>query len=70
VAYTKTNYKTKKALKEAFKRGDVIHVFQPGMFGPQVPDGPVALEGPHYPEPHKWYASVEVKDGKITKIFR
>ena len=26
------------------------------------------LEGPHYPEPHKWYAEVEMKDGVIVKV--
>ena len=69
MAYTMKNYKTKKALKEDFAAGTIIAVYQPGgLFGPDVKDGTVAVEGPHYPEPHKWYAQVEVKDGKIIKI--
>jgi hypothetical protein len=26
------------------------------------------VEGPHYPEPHKWYAEVEVKDYIVVKV--
>ena len=68
MAYTVKNYKTKKALKEDLQAGKRIEVYQPGPFGPAVHDGRVALEGPHYPEPHKWYASAVVKDGIIVKV--
>jgi len=67
--YTFTNYKTKKAMREAFKAGGKIEVFQPGGFFPAKTDGQVTLEGPHYPEPHRWYASVEIKDSVITRII-
>ena len=63
--YTEINFKTKKALKEAIASGKQIGTFQPGPF-PAIRDGSVALEGPHYPEPHKWYASAIVKDGYIV----
>jgi len=46
----------------------VIEVYQPGPFGPNVQDGRGAIEGPHYPEPHKWYADVNVAGGVVTKI--
>lgn len=26
------------------------------------------VEGPHFPQPHRWYAQVEVKDGKVIKV--
>jgi len=52
-------------LKEALARGVEVEVYQPGPFGPAVRNGRVALEGPHYPKPHRWYASAEVKDGSI-----
>jgi len=65
--YTIFNFKSKKALKEAHARGLSIPVYQPGPFGPDVSDGPAILEGPHYPEPHKWYARVEVEAGQIKK---
>jgi len=68
MAYTVRNFKTKKALVDAFKRGETIEVYQPGPFGPTVKDGMVSLEGPHYPEPHRWYLSAEVRDGVIVRI--
>jgi hypothetical protein len=68
VAYTRTDYKTKKALKEAVANGDPVRVYQPGgVFGPEIEDGTCYLEGPHYPKPHTWYASCQVKDGVIIK---
>lgn len=66
--YSRENFKTKKALKDAVKIRPVP-CFQPnGVFGPDVPDGDHACEGPHYPEPHRWYATVTVKDGCITRV--
>jgi len=67
--YTIENFKTKKALKEAVKRGDSVEVYQPGPFGDNVPRcGSVALEGPHYPEPHRWYASATLENGLVVKV--
>jgi len=67
--YTYENFKTKKALKEAVANGEKIAIYQPGPFGGEDPkDGKFCVEGPHYPEPHRWYAEVEVKDGYITKV--
>lgn len=70
--YTTFNYRTKKALKEAVSAGIVVPVFQPNadVTGFPVPtQGRVSIEGPHYPEPHRWYASVEIKDGVIVKVI-
>ena len=56
--YTNINFKTKKALKEAVANGEKITYYQPGPFGGNEPkDGIIFVEGPHYPEPHKWYES-------------
>lgn len=71
MAYTDRNFKTKKALKEALANGDEITVYQPGVFGytgTAPKDGTVYLEGPHYPEPHKWYAQGTMKDGLLVSI--
>jgi hypothetical protein len=69
MAYTVTNYKTKKALIEDFKSGKMIEVYQPRPFGPDIKDGKkITLEGPHYPEAHKWYASAIVQNQIITSI--
>jgi hypothetical protein len=90
--YTHTNFKTKKALKDAVAaylaglqapipqpgtlgaviakpKAKPITVYQPGPFGGNEPkDGEVTIEGPHYPEPHRWYARATLKDGCIVKV--
>lgn len=68
MAYTDVNFKTKKALKAAVKEGKQVTVFQPGPFGGSVRDGQVCLEGPHYPEPHRWYATATVKAGVVVSV--
>lgn len=68
--YVRPNYKTKKALREAVARGGIVAVFQPGLFGSgDVENGKFAVEGPHYPEPHRWYAQVIVESGKVVKVI-
>jgi len=69
MAYTIQNFKTKKQLKTALAEGRCISVYQPGPFGPDVPaDGIVYLEGPHYPEPHRWYAQGTMEDGRLVSV--
>jgi hypothetical protein len=65
--YTSINFKTKKQLKEALANGKKVGVFSPGPF-PCPDNGKVALEGPHYPEPHKWYAQAIVENGYIISV--
>lgn len=65
--YVDPNFATKKLLKEAVKTGQVVLVFSPGPF-PCPQNGSVAVEGPHYPKPHRWYAEVEVKDGRVISV--
>ena len=67
--YTDRNFKTKKALKQAVADGERITVYQPGPFGGNEPsDGRITLEGPHYPEPHRWYASATLANGIIVSV--
>ena len=70
MAYVDPNFPTKKALKEAVKNGDRVTVYQPGgMFDLTVRNGQVSVEGPHYPQPHRWYAVVEVSpDNVVTRV--
>lgn len=69
MAYCVENFKTKKALKEAVAAGKTVRVFQPGPFASTCPDnGLVFLEGPHYPQPHTWYAQATIKDGTVVKV--
>lgn len=65
--YVTPNFKTKKALKEAVKAGERVAVFSPGPFLAKT-NGTESVEGPHYPEPHRWYARVEVEDGEVVKV--
>ncbi len=68
--YTNTNFRTKKQLKEAIAAGvGNLGVYQPGPFGGSEPsDGWVTLEGPHYPEAHKWYAKARLVNGQIVEV--
>ncbi len=81
--YSVKNFKTKKALKEAvalYNAGDVpegkafrgptpVLYYQPGPFGGNEPlNGEVFLEGPHFPEPHRWYAQCTCEGGVIVGV--
>jgi hypothetical protein len=46
-----------------------VTYYQPGPFAGNEPkDGTIYVEGPHYPQPHKFYAACIVKDGVIVKV--
>ena len=67
--YTSVNFKTKKALKEAIKSGERITIYQPGPYSGNEPsEGEVALEGPHFPDPHTWYATGILKNRFLIKV--
>lgn len=72
--YTTKNFKSKKELKaavEAFKLDSAhnapVRLFAPGLGQPKE-NGIEFIEGPHYPEPHKWYAQVQVENGIVVKV--
>ena len=72
--YTDRNFKTKKELKEAVAKhlageGPAVTYYQPGGFFPTDLNAKmITVEGPHYPQPHKWYARCETKNGVIIKV--
>ena len=74
VMYTHKNFKSKKELKaavDAFNAGTgpKVTYFQPGPFGGNEPkDGTFCIVGPHYPQPHRFYATCAAKDGAIIKV--
>lgn len=68
MAYVDPNYKSKKAFKDAVKAGVQHRPYNPGGMYPVPENGPVAIEGPHYPKPHTWYASCIVADGVIVSV--
>jgi hypothetical protein len=67
MTYTTINFKTKAELKRAVKDGKRVTVCEPGV-GNVPMNGKVYLEGPHYPQPHTWYATAELKDGKVVSV--
>lgn len=70
MSYTLTNYPTKKALKEAVANGDDgVHLQRESLGQKPNMNGIAYVEGPHFPQPHKWYARVQIKDGKIVKVL-
>ena len=71
--FTKNNPGTVGAviLSAQVRRASPVTVFQPNsdLTGASVPrDGKVYLEGPHYPEPHRWYAEAWLKDGEVIRV--
>ena len=68
MAYATGNPRTKKELKLAVASEHPPKVFSPGPFGCKL-DGVEFIEGPHYPEPHRWYAKVQVEGGVIVKVL-
>lgn len=70
--YTITNFKTKKALKEAVRlyndgKGKKVEYYQPGL-GDCPKDGSFVVEMPHYPEPHRVYANCVAEDNGIISV--
>ena len=71
--YAMIDYKSKKAFKEAVAAGAHVGIYQPNEMFPNpkaAPDftGTAAVEGPHFPKAHSWYATVEVVEGRVVKV--
>ena len=45
----------------------LVRVFQPGL-GTVPLDSVVYLEGPWYPEPHRWYAQGVMRAGRLVSV--
>lgn len=68
MSYVNPNYKSKKAFREAVAAGVIHRPYNPsGMFAPPT-EGSDVIEGPHYPQPHRWYAQVEIRGGVVVKV--
>lgn len=65
--YVWPNFKSKKALKEAVKSGVRVTVFGVGLSSGPEGRTECFVEGPHYPEPHRWYAKVKT-DGSAEGV--
>lgn len=73
MAYTTKNYRSKKQLVEDFKAGKQIEVYQPNadITGYDL-KGPceTTIEGPHYPEPHRFYVRVSVNENNVITAIK
>ena len=71
--YAEGNPQTKRQLKEWIAEGRTVCAFLPNSditgFTTQT-DGTAVIEGPHYPQPHRWYAQVELEDGRIVRVIK
>lgn len=67
MSYVDPNYKSKKEFIAAVKSGVKHETYNPSGMFPTPKNGNDVVEGPHYPQPHKWYASVTVENGIVTK---
>jgi len=68
MAYVDPNYKTKKAFKKAVQAGIEHVTYNPSGMFPVKQNGNDVVEGPHYPQAHRWYAAVTVEDGVVVKV--
>jgi hypothetical protein len=68
MAYVRPNYKSKKEFKLAVEQGVKHYPYNPSGMFPTTANGTEFIEGPHYPQPHKWYATVTVKDGCVISV--
>lgn len=69
MSYVYPNYKSKAALKRALVAGEKVICKDNTPFGYHlVAEGTAYVEGPHYPQPHKWYGKVICKDGRVISV--
>ncbi len=70
MAYVYPNYPSKAALSRAIKAGlDTITACENTPAGQEpIQEGSCVLEGPHWPEPHRWYGQAVVKEGRVVSV--
>lgn len=50
------------------KMPEKVRFYQPGLGPPTPYNGTITVEGPHFPEPHRWYAQVTIKEGEAVSV--
>jgi len=69
MSYIYPNFKTKKEAKQALQLGQTITCRRNCPWGHEtISEGTETIEGPHYPEPHKWYGKAIIKEGLVIKL--
>jgi hypothetical protein len=65
--YIASNPPTKKALRELIGQRVTAYTLTP--FGREDhTTGRYAISGPHYPQPHRWYANVVIEGGVLKSV--
>jgi hypothetical protein len=59
----------RRVVTDAIERGERVTIYAPGI-GPDYSNrtGSATVEGPHYPEPHTWYAEVTLESGVVKEV--
>ena len=69
MSYIYPNFKTKKAAIDAIKRGERITCKSNTPWGQaEITNGTESIEGPHFPEAHKWYGIATIQAGRVVKL--
>ena len=70
MAYVTGNPKSKAELRRRIAVGEAFMVFQPGGFSLDIDPGrQVAIEGPHFPAPHRWWGIATLNaSGTIASV--
>lgn len=70
MAYVTGNPKSKAELRRRIAAGEAFMVFQPGGFNLDIDPGrQIAIEGPHSPEPHRWWGIATLNaSGTIASV--
>lgn len=68
-AYLYPNLKSKAAYKRALVDGVRIVARENTPTGQYpIENGTTVFEGPHYPEPHRFYGKATVVEGRVVKV--
>ena len=69
MSYVDPNFQTKKRLRKAVAAGKPVYVYEPGLGSLDPGPGEAFVEGPHFPKPHSWYATVAYDANKmVTRV--
>lgn len=68
--YVYPDFVSKKAFKDAWKEGKPLDIVPTEGYEASTTKltRTIAVGGPHYPAPHRWFASVKLQDGKVVSI--
>jgi len=66
--YISPNFASKAAARRAIAAGEEVRLYPYGPFDKPVENGSASVEGPWYPQPHRWWGTAMVANGLVVKI--